>query len=361
MTSSLIQRLASAAATVCLLHPHTLLSQSTEPSRGEVVIKGKDLYRDGHRWIPHGFYQIAFEVSPANLSRADHPFWATAQNGYTPDEYAEMQKAGADTVRIQVAQSGADPQSPAFDKAFVEKALGAVRSARAAGLTVILCVQAESHVPGSRFLDLPGDGTRRIWAAFAPQFADDHGVLFELLNEPRPQPNAQNWKLWKAAMMQTLQTVRAAGARNVVIADGLDVGQTLDGAPLLDDPQVAYASHPYALQQFGQTRQAWDEKFGNFARKAPVIITEWHFGGFFCNADTPEATVQFLQYLQEHEIGVVVGTWDWAPAGFGNARWGFPNARLSTFTNLACHQPGYGLGQTIRSWYTTGRPPKNPL
>lgn len=327
---------------------------------GQVVVSGKRLIQDGQPWIPHGFYQIAFEVAPGNLGRADHPFWATAYNNYSPEEYAKMRKAGADSVRLQVAQAGADPQSKLFDREFLDKAIGAIRAARAAGLTVIVCVQDESHVPGEKSIDLPDDGTRRVWKEIAPQFANDRGVLFELLNEPSPAPNPQNWKRWKAAMTETIRTVRETGARNVVIADGLGVGQVIDGAPLLDDPQVAYASHPYALKQYGQTSKAWDAKFGNFSRRAPVIITEWLSGGYFCDADTPESTVKFVQYLQEHGIGLEVGTWDWAPEGFGSARWGFPNSKVSSFDGHSCHQPGYGLGKVVETWYTTGVPANTP-
>jgi hypothetical protein len=330
--------------------------QPAQPGRGEVEIRGQQLLRDGRPWIPHGFYQIAFEVAPGNLARADHPFWATAYNNYTPQEYTDMRHAGADSVRLQIAQAGADPQSRLFDRQFIDKAMGAIRAARTAGLTVIVCVQDESHVPGDKPIDLPDGGTRRIWKEIAPQFANDRGVLFELLNEPRPAPTPQNWMQWAKAMNETTKTVRETGARNVVIADGLNVGQVIDGAPLLNDAQVAYASHPYALQQFGQTRKAWDAKFGNFSRRAPVIITEWLSGGYFCNADTPESTAQFVQYLQAHRIGLEAGTWDWAPAGFGSARWGFPSAKFSTFDGLSCHQPGYGMGRVIESWYTTGAP-----
>jgi hypothetical protein len=48
----------------------------------------------------------------------------------------------------------------------------------------------------------------------------------------------------------------------------------------------------------------WDAKFGNFSREAPVIITEWISAAYVYNADTLESTVQFIQYLQEHGIGV---------------------------------------------------------
>ncbi len=284
-----------------------------------------------------------------------------------------MRAAGADSVRIQIAQAGADPQSPQFDRAFLDKAMGAVQAARDAGLTVIVSVQDETHVPGDKPIDLPDGGTQRVWQQIAPHFAGDKGVLYELLNEPRPLPDAQTWQQWAQAMNATIHTVRAAGAPNVVIADGLAVGHVLDGAPLLADPQVAYASHPYTLPPVakgqkpevwngpgGQRRPAWVAQFGAFAERAPVIITEWLPGSYYCDSDTPDSTVKFLQYLQQHRIGLEAGTWDWAPGGFGSARWDFPTPRVSTFSGLKCHQDGYGFGSMIDSWYSTGTPPGAP-
>ena len=347
--------LAIAITASALLLSSDLRSQA--PNAGEVAVRGTELLRDGQPWIPHGFYQIAFEVAPGNLARADHPFWATAFHHYSPQEYAEMRAAGADSVRLQIAQAGADPKSRLFDRSFLDEAIGAIRSARAAGLTVIVSVQDESHVPGDKPIDLPDDGTRRVWEQIAPHFAQDRGVMFELLNEPRPEPNQANWRRWAKAMNQTIRTIRQLGASNVIVADGLDVGQVIDGAPLLDDDQVAYASHPYALHPKGQTRQVWNAKFGNFSRRAPVIITEWLSGGYFCNANTPASTEDFLRYLQQHRIGLEAGAWDWAPAGFGSARWGFPAGKFSTFKGLSCHQPGFGMGAEVERWYTAGLAP----
>jgi endoglucanase len=335
-------------------------SQASPAGNGEVVVHGKELFRDGRRWIPHGFYQIAFEVAPSNLKRADHPFWAVAYNKYTSEEYREMREAGADSVRLQIAQVAADPESNLFDREFLDKAMDAIRSARGAGLTVIVGVQDETHVPGDKPIDLPDNGTQRVWREIAPQFAQDRGVLYELFNEPRPQPNPENWRRWAQAMMETIRTVRGLEATNVVVADGLAVGQVIDGAPLLDDSQVAYASHPYALHSQGQARQVWDAKFGNFSRRAPVIITEWLSGGYFCDADTPKSTVGFIQYLQQRGIGLEADAWDWAPVGFGSARWDFPNGKFSSFAGLSCHQKGYGLGKVLETWYIQGVPATTP-
>lgn len=328
--------------------------------RGDVDVRGNRLLRDGQPWIPHGFYQIAFEVAPGNLARADHPFWTTAQQNYRPEEYRFMREAGADSVRLQISQEGADPKSPLYDQGFVQKALAAVRAARAEGLTVMVCVQDESHVPGEHPIDLPDAGTQRVWREIAPAFAQDRGVMYELLNEPRPAPNPQNWQRWKQAMNATVRTIRQAGAQNVLIADGLGVGQTIDGAPLLDDPEMAYASHPYALHPEGQTPRVWDAKFGNFASRAPVIITEWISGGYYCDENTPASTAEFFRYLQNHNIGLEMGIWDWAPGGFGSARYDFPQGKFSTFQGLRCHQTGYGSGLTLEQWYRTGVPAMEP-
>ena len=334
--------------------------ESPTRGRGDAIVRGGKLLRDSRPWIPHGYYQIAFEVAPANFARVDHPFWRNAYEHFDPREYRFMRDAGADSVRLQIAQIAADPKSKAFDPVFLEKALDAVRAARSAGLTVIVSIQAESHVPGETPIDLPDDATRRVWKRIAPQFGEDRGVLFELLNEPQPPPTPENWKRWADAMTKTIRTVRETGAQNVVIADGLGVGQVLGGAPLLDDAQVVYASHPYALHPMGQARETWDKKFGNFSRRAPVIITEWFSGSYYCDANTPESTVEFLQYLNEHGIGLEVGVWDWTSGGFGSARWDFPNPKPSSFAGLQCHQKGYGLGKVIDSWYKTGVPPNVP-
>ena len=47
---------------------------------------------------------------------------------------------------------------------------------------------------------LPNAATRRVWHTLAPVFADDPGVMYELLNEPNLPPSPENWRKWAAAM-----------------------------------------------------------------------------------------------------------------------------------------------------------------
>lgn len=89
MKQKLLGAVFSLSASACVLMPMHALCQASGPGSGEVMVRGNELLRDGMPWIPHGFYQIAFEVAPGNLSRADHPFWANAQQHYTPEEDEE--------------------------------------------------------------------------------------------------------------------------------------------------------------------------------------------------------------------------------------------------------------------------------
>ena len=179
-------------------------------------------------------------------------------------------------------------------------------------------------------------------------------------------------------MNQPLALVRNLGTVNVIVADGLAYAQQLSGAPALNDPltQVVYAAHPYPHNQAGQTPQAWNEKFGNFAQSEPVIITEWG-PGYYCNRSTPQATVDFLAYLQQRQIGLEVVAWDWGTYNFASAIQNFPNVVFSSlltparpdacsvangFTPGAGHGPGtsFGPGKVIESWYLTGVVPQKP-
>jgi hypothetical protein len=70
--------------------------------------------------------------------------------------------------------------------------------------------------------------------------------------------------------------------------------------------------------------------------------------------------MQFIQYLQEHGIGIEAGVWDSTSGRFSSARWDFLSPKVFSFTGLSCHQKGYGLGRVVESWYSTGIPSTTP-
>ena len=126
-----------------------------------------------------------------------------------------------------------------------------------------------------------------------------------------------------------------------------------------------YAAHPYSNGAEDETQAAWDQKFGDFARTHPVIVSEW-VDDYFCDENNATATTQFFRYLDRRGIGIEVGIWDFAPHTFHSVVQGFPQGQFSSFLTptgqtLGCTEPNYGPGKDIEEWYTTGTPASSPL
>ena len=147
---------------------------------------------------------------------------------------------------------------------------------------------------------MPDTNSVVFWKDFAAVYANNPAVIFDLYNEPhdvswdvwlnggivKDKPNnrrqMQDPKTFQAVGMQTLlDTVRATGAKNVVIAGGLDwaydFSGILDGRKL-SDPHgngVIYANHCYDNK--GDSVDHWIAKMEQASAKLPVIVTE--FGG----------------------------------------------------------------------------------
>ncbi|WP_446742430.1 glycoside hydrolase family 5 protein [Silvibacterium acidisoli] len=346
---------------------------------GQITLVNNRLMRDGQPWVPHGFFQVAFQASPNEQNVPN--FEAQAQANYTPLEYSNMVKAGADSVRVMLGQTVGDPQNTQFySKDFVNQFIAAVQSARNAGLTVIVSIQDESIVQDQNPTPLPNDATQRVWAQLMPAFKDDKGIVLELFNEagtgPTQVPTATDWQNWAAAMNATIDSVRSEGATNVVVADGLAHAGTLSGAPDLTDKlnSVAYASHPYTFsadsEKPANEQSFLDVSFGNFAANHPVIITEWG-QGYYCGPTNPGFLIYFLNYLQQKGIGLEMSFWDWGgPTAFGGTQYNFPNTQVSMYYDngslIPCSTngsptPQRGPGQTINTWYATGTIPDKAI
>lgn len=322
-----------------------------------VSVEGGRLLRDGRPWTPHGIVQIAFVAEPS----ARRGVFADAYRHYSPDDYRAMQRYGIDSVRIQASQPGLDPTDPKTAP-FRAEVIAAVRAARAAGLVVMLSIQDEKQSGETHVAALPDGVTRAIWQVLAPEFMDDTGVMYELLNEPNLPPSPAHWRRWGKEMDATLAVVRQSGARNVAVADGLLYAERLGGAPELRDRtgQLAYASHPYAHHQPDQAEPAWEAKFGAFARTHPVIVTEWAtvtVANYYCDLGTPRSAEAFLHYLDQRHIGLMAYGWDFSGAKFGSTFHGFP-PQPTAYRGLRCGDPGFGPGRAVERLYLgTARAP----
>lgn len=348
------------------------------PVNGFVSISGTQFIRNGVSWVPHGLNVVAFVPSPSVRTG----LFGVAYNNFTVDEVAAMKAWGADTLRFQVSQPALDSGDPSlYDPNFLAEVVSGVKQARAIGLNVIVSVQDESGTGEKSPTSLPNAGTGRAWQSLATALKGDNGIMFEILNEPELSATATNWALWATATNSMIVIIRNSGATNVLIADGLNFAEHLDGAPTLSDPlqQVAYASHPYAhsaMDQQSSGPSGWDSKFGNVSvtALAPVLVTEWSLentptppnqGFQYCDGNSPEAALAFLGYLQGKGIGLLAFSYD-LPNQPHVPRDGRvmidSNGTPSTLANqVQCTDPKFGPGSIIQGWYKTEIVPSSLL
>lgn len=148
--------------------------------------------------------------------------------------------------------------------------------------------------------NLPDRNSVVFWRDVAETYRDHPAVLFDLYNEP----TRVTWDQWykggtvtetddktkevlsyKAVGMQALvDAIRSTAAGNVIIAGGINWAYELEGIPgarELSDPHgngIVYAAHPYphSYEHIGrETIAQWEARTEAFARKLPVIITEF--------------------------------------------------------------------------------------
>ncbi|MFZ0033775.1 MAG: glycoside hydrolase family 5 protein [Sedimentisphaerales bacterium] len=145
---------------------------------------------------------------------------------------------------------------------------------------------------------MPDENSVVFWKDLAPIYANHPAVLFDLYNEPhdvtwdvwlkggmikdRPNRPGSQAKTYEAVGMQKmLDTIRAAGAKNIVVAGGLDwaydFSGILDGRQLKDagGNGVIYANHAYDNKR--ESVFTWISKMEEASAKLPVIVSE--FGG----------------------------------------------------------------------------------
>lgn len=164
----------------------------------------------------------------------------------------------------------------------------AVNLCASKGVYIVLDLH-EYRAPEQRHAD--------FWKAVATKFKDHPAVIFELLNEPHDIPwaawqkggetgterlksdvaveNNNQLKTFKTIGMQALvDTIRATGARNVIVAGGLDWSYDLSGVLqgyALSDPQgngIMYSTHVYPW------KSDWQNKFITVAEKYPIFMGE---------------------------------------------------------------------------------------
>jgi hypothetical protein len=143
---------------------------------------------------------------------------------------------------------------------------------------------------------MPDRNSVTFWTDCASTFKNNPAVIFDLYNEP----HSISWSVWlnggtvidrpdmphgapaktfeAVGMQQLLDTVRATGAKNVVIAGGVnwayDFSGILGGLQLFDrnGNGVIYANHAYDNKN--ESADTWVAKMEKATSRFPVIVSE---------------------------------------------------------------------------------------
>jgi hypothetical protein len=191
---------------------------------------------------------------------------------------------------------------------------------------------------------MPDENSLAFWKDIAPVYANHPAVIYDLYNEPHDV----TWDIWlnggtvtdrpnnrrggtpktfqAVGMQKLLDTVRAAGAKNVVIAGGLNWAYDFDGildGRQLKDPDgngVIYANHAYNNK--GHPVDVWIARMEAAAAKLPVIVSE--FGGSGgpnrragrsggpANPSGDDWLLHVMQAIQDHKWSWTA--WDFHPS-----------------------------------------------
>jgi hypothetical protein len=285
------------------------------------VVGNKIVDSNGQQIMIHGVDRPSLEWSCTGESVNN------SGSGIPASDFATMKsKWNANAVRIPVSEDRWLPGTADTCSGYQQTVETVVNEVRAQGMIAIIDLHwsdqgNSSNASGQQCM--PDANSTTFWQQVATLYKADPGVWFELYNEPYPSGGWSIWQnggsvtcnalvggksaTWNTPGMQSLvNTVRATGAENIVIAGGLSYSSNLNGVPSLTGGNVAYAIHIYR-QSAGASWSTggWDSQFGNTSATKPVISTE--FGDQGC--DGSQFDPQLLSYFRSHDVGYTAWAW----------------------------------------------------
>lgn len=347
--------------------PAPITSPAAPGGAASFTVEGNRIVEaDGQQYVPYGF--VLWCLSDPDMSSCD--------SGPTSDS-AKITAAAdywhANTVRLQVAWENLfSGPGGSVSASFMTILDSEVALANSLHMVVIITQQTE-RFDGSL---MPDSNSVRFWQYMAGHYQDNPMVMFDLFNEPRLVADpATVWNIWQnggevsspsggtttyVGMQELVDTVRAAGADNIIIAEGCQKDHDLSGLPAhaLTGSNIAYGTEP-SLRTRGQDKDAtpeqWEQNWGQLAQTYPIMMEAFidYPGSDACNPDSPTLFPQLLSYLQQNHLGLlffsmdpgeaVVGTNLEQPTTFDGSSTFDCSADLATNTA--------GPGQDLLNWY----------
>ncbi len=234
-----------------------------------------------------------------------------------------------DAVRVPLNEDcwlGINGVKPSLGGAAYQTAIEEyVRTLQSYGLVVILDLHwaaPGAHRAESQWPMADADHAPAFWSSVAHAFAANHGVVFDLFNEPY----GISWPCWlngctatyetggakvayqTAGMQSLLNAVRGAGAAQPVMLGGLqwagDESQWLAYEPADPDHQLAVSFHNYNFIGC-DTEACWNATIAPLARKVPVVTGELGENG--CRASYIK---QYMPWADANGVSYLGWTWD---------------------------------------------------
>jgi hypothetical protein len=246
-----------------------------------------------------------------------------------PTAVAAMATWNIDAVRVPLNEDcwlGINGVSSSVSGSAYQKAIEKyVATLQSYGIVVILDLHwaaPGTYLASSQWPMADADHAPAFWTSVAMAFKANHGVIFDLFNEPY----ITSWSCWlngcktsyddsgttvtyeTAGMQQLVDAVRATGATTPLMLGGLgyssDESEWLVNEPSDPDHQLIVSFHTYNFSGCN-SESCWKATIAPLAKKVPVVSGE--IGESGCT-DTYINT--YMPWADHHGISYLGWTWD---------------------------------------------------
>jgi hypothetical protein len=303
--------------------PVSVRSQATPPAATPPYkVKGNQVVgANGVQFVPYGFVIDCMALTDVPVSDV-----CNGDSNQDPWNASDMLTAAAsfwhaDVIRFQLAQEYLFKPSGRVNKQYLGLLDSLVNQATTLKMASIVTLQEERfHAP-----PFPTATAVRFWSYIAKHFAGNPNVMFDLFNEPRLSTSAVGgseqrlWQVWRnggtvggvqyVGDQALVTTVRKAGAKNVIIAEGNDADSDLKLLPqhYLSGKNIAYGVEPN-LSNNEDTQAEWNADYGRFTTAVPILPEAFRAQYQECNPNAPTVLPELFRYLRTIHMGLIVWT-----------------------------------------------------